>query len=217
MNDLITVDEQLITRFREQKEHAKECLNKGVEMLAEGWLTLYEISAEKSYLAEYETWEEFLEDFSHDVKDASRTLMFDRVRMVRRLKDIGWTDEQILEALKSPTVAQEALIRFAEWQRGGGLLKLANGVQKPEELEDDEALSQMVETAIGLPRGEGRKYVSETMGQDQVYARLKETDGFTAIIIVDEDLGTTYEFFCKEAISNGARNYLERKFGTRFA
>ena len=227
MNELTVVDEQLITRFRKQKDHAEECLNTGVELLAEGWLTLYEISAEQTYLAEHETWEEFLAEFAKHVKDASRTLMCDRVRMVRRLKDIGWSDEEVLKALKSPTVAQEGLLKWGEWERAGGLHKLTNGTDRNVWITDEEGipienptdaeiLTHHLKNAIECGRGEGRKYISETVGEEQVYARLRDTSSFTAIFIVDEDLGKTFEFFCREAISNGARNYLERRFGTRF-
>jgi len=206
-----------LTTFREQRKYAAECLNKGHEMLAEGWLALYVIKAEKSYEAEFETWEEFVSDFTHDVPDTSRTLVYDMVRMVRRLKALEWPDDEILKALKSPTVAQEALLEFGEWERGGGLLKLSNGVERPEDADDVEVISEMVKTAIDLPRGEGRKYVSETTREPQVYATLKEADDFTLIVIVDDDTNERFEFFCRELVSNGARNFLEKKLGTRFA
>lgn len=218
------MDNALMTRFQSQREEARDCFNRAATDYAKGFFVLYQIHEQKTYEAEYERWDDFLEDFAHDVKDASRTLMYDMVRVVRRLKSLNeeqelWTDEDIMEALERPTVVQEALRKCGDWKRGGGFLGLTNGVDVPllpEEVSEAEAITEIVKDAMALGRGEGRKYVSERAREPQIWAKLVETDGATSITIVDADEDQSFEFFHKGGISSRVREYLERAFRSRF-
>jgi len=209
----------LMTRFQSQREEARECFNRAATDYAKGFFVLYQIHEQKTYEAEYDRWDDFLEDFAHEVKDASRTLMYDMVRVVRRLKSLEWDDDDIMEALEKPTVVQEGLRKWGDWERGGGFIKLTNGVDiplLPEDTSEAEAMTEMLKDAMALGRGEGRKYVSERAKEAQIWAKLVETDGATSITIVDADEDQSFEFFHKGPISSRVRGYLERVFRGRF-
>lgn len=214
----------LVTRFQAQREEARECFNRAATDYAKGFFVLYQIHEQKTYEAEYERWDDFLEDFAHEVKDASRTLMYDMVRVVRRLKSLNeeqelWSNEDIMEALEHPTVVQEVLRKCGDWERGGGFIKLTNGVDAPMlpgDTSDAEAITEIVKDAMALPRGEGRKYVSERAKEAQIWARLLDVGTAVSITIVDEDEDQRFEFFHKGKISSRVREYLERVFRSRF-
>jgi hypothetical protein len=213
------MDNALVTRFQAQREEARECFNRAATDCAKGFFVLYQIQEQETYKAEYERWDDFLEDFAHEVKDASRTLMYDRVRLIRRLKSLEWSNDDIMEALESPTVVQEALRKCGDWERGGGFIKLTNGVDTPfypEDTSQAEAMTEIVKDAMALPRGEGRKYVSERAKEPQIWAKLVDAGTAVSITIVDEDEDQRFEFFHKGKISSRAREYLERVFRARF-
>ena len=214
----------LMTRFQAQREEARDCFNRAATDYAKGFFVLYQIHAQKTYEVEYERWDDFLEDFAHEVKDASRTLMYDMVRVVRRLKSLNeeqelWSDDDIVEALERPTVVQESLRKCGDWKRGEGFIGLTNGVDVPflpEHTSEAEVMTEIVRSAMALPRGEGRKYVSERAREPQIWAKLVEVDGATSITIVDADEDQSFEFLHKGAISSRVRGYLERVFRGRF-
>lgn len=153
--------------------------------------------------------------------------MYDMVRIVRRLKsltaedgDALITDDEIIQALQTPTVIQEALNKCGQWKRGGGFEGLVNGVEAPilPKLNPSEAeiMALIVLDAAALSRGEGRKYISLMAGEPQIWVKLVETDAATGIEIVDEDAEQSFKFFMNGGLSSRARAYLERVFGARF-
>jgi len=125
-------------RFKQQREHAANCIKVGTRNVAEGFFTLYQIRVEETYKAEYATWGDFIDEFKHEVHGASRTLMYDMVRVVRRLKSLQSedgnalvNDEEILQALSTPMVIRDALNKCGRWTRGGGFEGLVDGIEAP--------------------------------------------------------------------------------------
>lgn len=222
---MVPVDQ--LDRFKQQREHASNCIKKGTADIAEGFFTLYLIRAEETYKAEYATWGDFINDFKEEVHYASRTLMYDMVRVVRRLKSLQGedgdalvNDEEILRALRTPMVIREALNKCGRWTRGGGFEGLVDGVEAPilpkRNPSDAEVMALIVKDALELERGQARKFISETVGESQIWAKLIETDAAAGIEIIDEDEGQRFEFFMKGALTSRVRDYLERAFRARF-
>lgn len=222
---MVPVDQ--INRFKQQREHASNCIKKGTSDIAEGFFTLYQIRVQGTYKAEYATWDKFIHEFKEEVHYTSRTLIYDMVRVIRRLKSLQGedgdaliNDEQIMQALKTPMVIREALNKCGRWTRGGGFEGLVDGIEAPIlpklNPSDAEVMALIVKDALELERGQARKFISETVGESQIWAKLIETDAAAGIEIIDGDEGQRFEFFMKGALTSRVRDYLERAFRTRF-
>lgn len=214
-------------RFKQQREHASNCIERGTSDIAEGFFTLYQIRVQETYKAEYATWDKFIHEFKEEVHYASRTLIYDMVRVIRRLKSLQGedgdalvNDEEILQALRTPMVIRDALNKCGRWTRGGGFEGLVDGVEAPIlpklNPSDAEVMALIVLDALELERGEARKFISQKVGEPQIWAKLVETDAVAGIEIIDEDEEQTFNFFMKGALTSRARDYLERAFRARF-
>jgi len=213
--------------FERRNKRAKRFFGKATRNAALGFLELYKIKRKDLWRAglssegtPYPCWEQYLEEFAFEAANVSRAKIYGRITLISRLeRGLGWGIWAVYQALQSPAVAMDALKKLAEWERGTGELKalkpgvlqaLANpsdGLASPAE-----CLSEIVQDAIALPRGEGRKFISEIAGEIQVWARLQLAGRSLFIIVRNDALGKEYQYQgpIPDDITLG---WLEGKFG----
>jgi len=212
--------------FEKRDKKAKRYLGKATRNAALGFLELYRIKQKELWQAGlnsegefYQTWEQYLDEFVFEVTNISRSKVFGRMRVIRRLEaGLGFGVFAIYRALQSPAATEDALNKLGVWVRGTGELKaLKPGVEERIALpftEDSpqELLSEVVSNAMVLPRGEGRRYVSEMAGELQIWGRLELAGGRMWIIIKNEGSGAEYQYVGPEP-DDETFGWLERKFG----
>lgn len=194
--------------FQECHDRAKQYFGQATRSAALGFLELYRIKREALWLAgfdgagePYQTWEQYLAEFVFEVTNISRSKVYGRIRMISRLRTgLGWEMLAISEALQSPAAVQDALNKLAAWERGTGEFKaLKPGIEERialpfAEESPEELLSDVVSNVLALPRGEGRKYVSELAGELQIWGRLELAGGRLFIIIRNDEDGEEYQY-----------------------
>lgn len=213
--------------FERRHKRAKRYLGKATRNAALGFLELYKIKQRELWRAgfnsegePYSHWEHYLEEFVFEVADVSRAKVYGRMTLIGRLeRGLGWGIWAIYRALQSPAVAADALKKLADWERGTGKFKgfksgaaqvLADPLRMVESPAD--CLSEIVQDAIALPRGEGRKHISEMAGEIRVWARLQLGGRSLFIIVRNDALGKEYQFQ-GPIPDDTALGWLEGRFG----
>lgn len=141
------------------------------------WWNLYQIKQNAWWQCDFDTFEDWLGDFSVKPYGQSRASFFNVMGAIERFKRIGKTDEEVRELLGKRKVALEGDLKEMFLDGGRGAIRpeiqarLAAG---------GETVAQFVDRVADLAPGEARQAVRAVLRKDKVYVvedQTAEVDG----------------------------------------